>query len=59
MKDLGKVFPLWSKCESLAIYGDVFFEKNVRIEGNIVIANRGNSRAIIKKDSVIDSDITF
>jgi len=51
--------PSLVKCESLTIYGDVFFEKNVRIEGNIVIANRGNSKAIIKKDSIIDGDITF
>jgi len=51
--------PSLVKCESLTIYGDVFFEKNVRIEGNIVIANRGNSKAIIKKDSVIDGDLTF
>jgi len=55
----GEGIPSLVKCESLIIYGDIFFEKNVRIEGNVVIANRGNSRAIIKKDSIIDGDITF
>ena len=51
--------PSLLRCESLAIYGDVFFEKNVGIEGNVVIANRGNSRAVIKENSVLAGDITF
>ena len=47
------------ECESLTVIGDVYFEKNVRIRGNVVITNRGRARAVIKKDSVIDEDINL
>ena len=47
------------ECESLTVIGDVYFEKNVRIRGNVVITNRGRSRAVIKKGSVIDGDINL
>ncbi|MFO7666561.1 MAG: UTP--glucose-1-phosphate uridylyltransferase [Desulfobacterales bacterium] len=47
------------ECESLTVIGDVYFEKNVRITGNVVITNRGRSRAVIKKGSVIEGDINF
>ncbi len=47
------------ECEFLQVIGDVYFEKNVKITGNVVITNRGRSRAVIKKGSVIDGDITF
>jgi UTP--glucose-1-phosphate uridylyltransferase len=46
-------------CESLTVIGDVYFEKDVKITGNVVITNRGRSRAVIKKGSVIDGDTTF
>jgi len=47
------------ECESLTVIGDVYFEKNVKITGNVVITNRGRSRAVIKKGSVIEGDINF
>jgi len=47
------------ECESLTVIGDVYFEKDVKITGNVVITNRGRSRAVIKKGSVIDGDINF
>ncbi|MBU0545441.1 MAG: UTP--glucose-1-phosphate uridylyltransferase [Proteobacteria bacterium] len=47
------------ECEFLQIIGDVYFEKNVKITGNVVISNRGRSRAVIKKGSEIEGDINF
>jgi UTP--glucose-1-phosphate uridylyltransferase len=47
------------ECESLTVNGDVYFEKNVKVKGNVVINNRGRSKAVIKKGSVIDRDINF
>jgi hypothetical protein len=47
------------ECESLTVIGDVYFETTVKITGNVVITNRGRSRAVIKKGSVIDRDINF
>ncbi len=46
-------------CESLKIIGDVFFERNVKIKGNVVINNRSGSQAVIKKGMVIERDIEF
>ncbi|RZB31635.1 MAG: UTP--glucose-1-phosphate uridylyltransferase [Desulfobacteraceae bacterium Eth-SRB2] len=44
-------------CESLAIEGDVRFEKNVTIKGKVVIKNNGKSQMVIKEGSVIDKDV--
>jgi len=44
-------------CESLTIIGDIFFEGNVKIKGNVVINNRSGSRAVIKEGTVIEGDI--
>jgi UTP--glucose-1-phosphate uridylyltransferase len=44
-------------CESLAIEGDVRFEKNVTIKGKVVIKNNGKSQMVIKQGSVIDKDL--
>lgn len=46
-------------CESLTIKGDVFFEKNVTIKGNVVISNHGKSEAVINEGAIIDRDITL
>lgn len=46
-------------CESLTIDGDVRFEKNVTIKGEVVIKNIGKSQAVIKEGSVIDKDVTL
>ncbi len=44
-------------CESLTIIGDVFFEANVKIKGNVVINNSGGSQAVIKEGTVVEGDI--
>jgi UTP--glucose-1-phosphate uridylyltransferase len=46
-------------CESLTIEGDVFFQKNVTIKGEVKIKNSKNSRADIKEGEIIDNDLTF
>ncbi|MBN1932809.1 MAG: UTP--glucose-1-phosphate uridylyltransferase [Desulfobacterales bacterium] len=46
-------------CESLRIKGDVFFESNVKVTGNVNIINRGNTPAVIKAGTVIDHDFVF
>ncbi|MBW2568130.1 MAG: UTP--glucose-1-phosphate uridylyltransferase [Deltaproteobacteria bacterium] len=46
-------------CESLTIKGDVRFEKDVIIKGNVIIMNAGKSQAVIKKGTVIDSNLTL
>lgn len=46
-------------CDSLAIEGDVLFEKDVKIKGAVTIKNTGRSQAIIKAGKVIDQDLTF
>lgn len=51
--------PSLVECESLTIIGDVFFEKDVKIAGNIIIKNTGNARAVISKNSLINKNITF
>ncbi|MBC2695187.1 MAG: UTP--glucose-1-phosphate uridylyltransferase [Desulfobacteraceae bacterium] len=49
--------PSLVNCESLTISGDVFFENNVKINGNVVINNRSGSHAVIKEGAVIEEDI--
>ena len=46
-------------CESLTIEGDVFFEKNITIKGEVKIKNSKDFRADIKEVSVIDGDLTL
>ena len=46
-------------CESLTIIGDVFFEANVKIKGNVVINNRSESQAVIEEGTVIEGDINL
>ena len=46
-------------CESLKIEGDVFFQKNVTIKGEVKIKNRKKSRADIKEGPVIEGDLTL
>lgn len=46
-------------CKSLKIIGDVFFEGNVKIKGNVVINNRSGSQAVIKENTVIEGDISL
>ena len=51
--------PSLVECESLTIEGDVLFEKNVSIKGNVLIKNRGKSQAVVKEGTLIDSDMIF
>ena len=46
-------------CESINIDGDVYFEDNVTIKGRVSIINSRSSPAIIKKGTIIDSDVVF
>jgi len=46
-------------CESLTIEGDVFFQKNVTVKGEVKIKNSKNSRADIKEGTVIEGDLTL
>ena len=46
-------------CESLTIDGDVRFEKNVTIKGEVVIKNSGKSQAVIKEGMVVNEDLIF
>jgi UTP--glucose-1-phosphate uridylyltransferase len=51
--------PSLVNCESLSIEGDVYFEGDVTIKDSVSIKNSHASPAVIKKGTVIDSDITF
>ncbi|MGB5157037.1 UTP--glucose-1-phosphate uridylyltransferase [Desulfobacterium sp. N47] len=51
--------PSLIECESLSIIGDVYFEKDVKIAGNVTIKNTGNNPAVITKNSIINKDLTF
>jgi len=46
-------------CESLKIIGDVLFEENIKIKGNVVINNSGKPQAVIKKGTAIEKDISW
>jgi UTP--glucose-1-phosphate uridylyltransferase len=46
-------------CESLTINGDVFFQQNVSLKGEVKIENRKNSRADIKEGSVIQGKLVL
>jgi len=46
-------------CESLTIEGDVFFQKNVTVKGEVKIKNSKNSHADIKEGTVIKGDLTL
>ena len=46
-------------CESLAIKGDVLFEKNVTIQGRVTIQNSRAHQVVIRAGMVIDRDLTL
>ena len=49
--------PSLIQCESLAIRGDVRFESNVTIIGNVTIRNDGSDQAVIKEGTIISEDL--
>jgi UTP--glucose-1-phosphate uridylyltransferase len=51
--------PSLKACESLAIDGDVHFEKDVTIKGKVVIRNRQSLPAVIRAGTVVDRDLCF
>jgi UTP--glucose-1-phosphate uridylyltransferase len=46
-------------CDSLSIEGDVYFESGVVIQGGVSIKNTQNAPAIVKKGTLINSDLIF
>lgn len=54
-----KGIPSLIGCESLTVEGDVYFEKNVVIQGNVSIKNSKASPAIIKEETVIGEDLAL
>ena len=46
-------------CEALSIEGDVYFESEVIIQGRVSIKNTQSTPAVIKKGTLINSDLRF
>jgi UTP--glucose-1-phosphate uridylyltransferase len=46
-------------CEALTIRGDVSFERDVVIKGNVCIHNTGPEPAVISAGTVIDNNLSF
>lgn len=61
--DLDKRFangiPSLVDCDSLIIEGDVLFEKNVKIKGEVKIKNTKQFQAVIKEGTVIDQNLNL
>jgi UTP--glucose-1-phosphate uridylyltransferase len=51
--------PSLTDCESLTIKGDVRFESDVAVKGEVVIVNNGKTQAVIRKGSVIEKNLIF
>ncbi|MDM8542316.1 UTP--glucose-1-phosphate uridylyltransferase [Desulfococcaceae bacterium HSG9] len=51
--------PSLINCESLTIKGDVRFESDVTIKGNVVLKNTSTSQAVVQKGAMIDADIIW
>jgi len=51
-----KAVPSLTDCESLSVEGDVLFEKNVIIRGNVIIRNTGTAQAIVREGSVVEGE---
>ena len=46
-------------CEALCIEGDVYFESGIIIRGRVAIKNTQSTAAIVKKGTLITSDLAF
>lgn len=51
--------PSLTHCASLTVEGDVLFDKDIVIKGNIIIRNNKKSPAVIKAGTVITENIVF
>ena len=40
-------------CQSLTVVGDVRFEKDVKIIGNVIIENKGPAQTVVKAGTMI------
>jgi len=49
--------PSLMACESLHVEGNVFFEKDIILKGNVSITNAGSSKSTIKKGSVLTGKV--
>jgi len=49
--------PSLINCASLTIKGDVRFESDITVKGNVVLKNTGASQVVVRKGTIIDSDI--
>jgi UTP--glucose-1-phosphate uridylyltransferase len=46
-------------CESLTVTGDVVFEDNISIAGQVAITNTRNTPVVIPRGTVIEKDLTY
>lgn len=51
--------PSLLECESLTVFGDVYFESDVTVKGSVTITNSRNTAAVIATGSVIEKDLFF
>lgn len=51
--------PSLCECHALTIRGDVRFERDVKVVGNVAIENRGAGQGVVKAGSVVDRDLFF
>jgi UTP--glucose-1-phosphate uridylyltransferase len=51
--------PSLKECASLEIQGDVFFEKNVTIKGQVVINNPTSRPVVVKQGTIIEHELLF
>ncbi|MBW1954715.1 MAG: UTP--glucose-1-phosphate uridylyltransferase [Deltaproteobacteria bacterium] len=51
--------PSLCECNALTIRGDVRFERDVKVVGDVVIENRGTGQGVVKAGSVVDRDLFF
>jgi UTP--glucose-1-phosphate uridylyltransferase len=54
-----KGVPSLLDCEALTITGDVFFEKDVIVKGNVHLHNPNSEAAVIPQGSTIEGDVSF
>ena len=51
--------PSLTRCRSLTVAGDVRFEENVILKGDVSIRNKGKKQAAIKAGAIIEGDLRF
>lgn len=51
--------PSLCDCKALTVRGNVRFERDIKIDGAVVIENRGDGQGVVKAGSVVDRDLLF